>query len=160
MSVVKGPDNAGISGGRLRGPVRLRRYAIDQAVAVAQNPSIDPQTRDKIIQQISDIATGPSVYGRLVYRMIAVALGLVAVLAVVFAFVLLLNKHTVDAAFYTLGSAAVGALGGVFAPGGGTGQGAATPGGAGGQGAATPGGAGGQGAATPGGAGGQGAAGG
>jgi len=157
MSDVKVPDNAGRSGSRLRGPVRLRRYAIDQAVAVAQNPSIDPQSRDKIIQHISDIATGPSAYGRLVYRMIAVALGLVAVLAVVLAFILLLNKHTVDAAFYTLGSAAIGALGGVFAPGG-TGQGTATPGGAAGQGTAPPGGAAGQGAAGPGDAAGGGAA--
>ena len=136
MSVVKDPDNAGRSGGRLRGPVRLRRYAIDQAVAIAQNPAIDAQTRDKIVQQINDIATGPSVYGRLVYRMITVALGLVATLAIVFAFVLLLGHHTVDSAFYALGSAAVGALGGVLAPGGAGGQGTAAPGGAGGQGGA------------------------
>ncbi len=58
-------------------------------------------------------------FGKVVYRVIAVALGLVALLVVVFSFFLLLGKHTVDSAFYTLGSAAVGALGGVFAPHGG-----------------------------------------
>jgi hypothetical protein len=105
-------------------PKTLRRYAIDQAIAVAKDPQIDAATKDKLIQKLNETALGPSVYGRLVYRLIAIALGLVAVLVVVFAFILLLNKHMVESAFYTLGSAAVGALGGVFAP---HTNGAATP---------------------------------
>jgi hypothetical protein len=105
-------------------PKTLRRYAIDQSIAVAKDPSIDPVLKNKLIQQLNETAVGPSVYGRLVYRFIAIALGLVAILVVVLSFVLLLNKHVVDSAFYTLGSAAVGALGGVFAP---HSDGAATP---------------------------------
>lgn len=110
------------------GPKRLRRFAIEQAVAVAKDPDIQPAIKEKLLQHVTDTAIGPSVYGRLVYRVIAIALGLVAILVVVFAFVLLLDKHTIDSAFYTLGSAAVGALGGVFAPH--ANGGAATPSGA------------------------------
>jgi hypothetical protein len=95
-------------------PVRVRHYAIDQIMAIAKTTN-DPDTKQKLAQHINDLATGSPSYGRLVYRIIAIALGAVAILAVVFAFVLLLNKKTVNAAFYTLGSAAIGALGGVFA---------------------------------------------
>jgi hypothetical protein len=52
-----------------------------------------------------------------VYRLIAIALGLVALLVVVFAFILSLDDRTVESAFYSIGSAAIGALGGVFSPG-------------------------------------------
>ena len=97
-------------------PKTLRRYALDQTVAVAKDSEIDPALKDKLIQQMNETAMGPSVYGRLVYRFIAIALGLVAILVVAFSFALLLGGHKVDSAFYTLGSAAVGALGGVFAP--------------------------------------------
>lgn len=97
-------------------PSSLRRHAIDVAVEAARDPAIDQATKATLIQQVMDTASGQSVYGRLVYRVIAVALGLVAILVVVFSFVLLLTKHTVNAAFWTLGSAAIGALGGVFAP--------------------------------------------
>jgi hypothetical protein len=96
-------------------PKSLRHYAIDQIVAVAKEQSTD-EAREKLMRQVNEIAIGPSVYGRLVFRFIAIGLGLVAVLVVVFSFALLLSKRTVDSAFYTLGSAAVGALGGVFAP--------------------------------------------
>ncbi len=134
------------------GPKRLRRYAIDQAIVVAKDPDIDAALKRQLIQQMNDTAVGPSVYGRLVYRFIAIALGLVAVLVVVLSFALLLGKHTVDSAFYTLGSAAVGALGGVFAPhaNGAPPSGQAAPDSAGGQGHGGPG----QGHGVPGGAGG------
>ena len=100
----------------------LRRYAIDKAVTAARDPNIDAETKGKLLQFINDTAIGPSVYGRLVYRLIAISLGLVAILVVIFSFTLLLGKHLVDSAFYTLGSGAIGALGGVLAPqsGGGT----------------------------------------
>jgi hypothetical protein len=103
------------------GQTSLRRYALKQAIKVAKDPNIDPAIKGQLIQQMSDTAVAaPAVptpaYGRLVYRLIAIALGLVAILSVVFSFVLLLGQHKVDSAFYTLGSAAVGALGGVFSP--------------------------------------------
>jgi hypothetical protein len=105
------------------GQTSLRRYALKQAIKVAKDPNIDPAIKGQLIQHMSDTAAAAassaaasSAYGRLVYRLIAIALGLVAILSVVFSFVLLLGKHMVDSAFYTLGSAAVGALGGVFAP--------------------------------------------
>ena len=104
------------------GQTSLRRYALKQAIKVAKDPNIDPAIKGQLIQHMSDTAAQvcsrpPSpAYGRLVYRLIAIALGLVAILSVVFSFVLLLGKHMVDSAFYTLGSAAVGALGGVFSP--------------------------------------------
>jgi hypothetical protein len=100
----------------VKAPRTLRRYAIDKAVEVAKDTSINNPTKAALLQYISSTAAGQSAYGRVVYRFIAIALGLVAILVVVFAFALLLGKHTVDSAFYTLGSAAIGALGGVFAP--------------------------------------------
>jgi hypothetical protein len=103
------------------GPTSLHRYALEQAIQVAKDPNIDPAIKDKLIQHMGDTAAAASTvaasaYGRLVYRLIAIALGLAAILTIVFSFVLLLGKHMVDSAFYTLGSAAIGALGGVFAP--------------------------------------------
>ena len=104
------------------GQTSLRRYALKQAIKVAKDPNIDPAIKCQLIKHMSNTAISapaaqpPPAYGRLVYRLIAIALGLVAILSVVFSFVLLLGKHRVDSAFYTLGSAAVGALGGVFSP--------------------------------------------
>jgi hypothetical protein len=103
------------------GPTSLHRYALKQAIQVAKDPNIDPAIKDQLIQHMSHTAAAASAvaasaYGRLVYRLIAIALGLAAILTIVFSFVLLLGKHMVDSAFYTLGSAAIGALGGVFAP--------------------------------------------
>jgi len=120
------PARGGQTGRRRVVPSSLRRHAIDVAAEAARDPAIDQATKATLIQQVMDTASGPSVYGRLVYRLIAVALGLVAILVVVFSFVLLLTKHTVNAAFWTLGSAAIGALGGVFAPHG-NGETATTP---------------------------------
>jgi hypothetical protein len=123
------------------GQTSLRRYALKQAIKVAKDPNIDLAIKGQLIQYMSDTATAvaapaarpPSpAYGRLVYRLIAIALGLVAILSVVFSFVLLLGKHRVDSAFYTLGSAAVGALGGVFSPQNASGEGPPGPGDAGG----------------------------
>jgi hypothetical protein len=91
-----------------------RRYAIEQAMAVAGGIN-DEKTKADLVKHVLVTATGSSVYGRLVYRVIAFALGLVAILVVVFSFFLLLGGHSVNPAFWTLGSAAVGALGGVFA---------------------------------------------
>jgi hypothetical protein len=114
------------------GQTSLRRYALKQAIKVAKDPNIDPAIKGQLIQHMSDTAVAapaapPSpAYGRLVYRLIAIALGLVAILSVVFSFVLLLGKHRVDSAFYTLGSAAVGALGGVFSPQNASGEGRLT----------------------------------
>ena len=94
------------------GQTSLRRYALKQAIKVAKDPNIDPAIKGQLIQHMSDTAVAasaapsPPAYGRLVYRLIAIALGLVAILSVVFSFVLLLGKHMVDSAFYTLGSAA------------------------------------------------------
>jgi len=102
------------------GPIGFRRYALKQAILVAKDPSIDPAIKSQLIQHMSanavkSAAAASSAYGRLVYRLIVIALGLVAILTVVFSFFLLLGKHMVDSAFYTLGSGAIGALGGVFA---------------------------------------------
>ena len=102
------------------GPKSFRRFALEQAILVAKDPSIDPAIKSQLIQQMSanavkSAAVASSAYGRLVYRIIVIALGLVAILTVVFSFFLLLGKHMVDSAFYTLGSGAIGALGGVFA---------------------------------------------
>jgi len=102
------------------GPKGFRRFALEQAILVAKDPSIDPAIKSQLIQHISanavkSAAAASSAYGRLVYRIIVIALGLVAILTVVFSFFLLLGKHMVDSAFYTLGSGAIGALGGVFA---------------------------------------------
>ena len=102
------------------GPKSFRRFALEQAILVAKDPSIDPAIKSQLIQHMSanavkSAAAASSAYGRLVYRIIVIALGLVAILTVVFSFFLLLGKHMVDSAFYTLGSGAIGALGGVFA---------------------------------------------
>jgi hypothetical protein len=94
----------------------LRRHTVDQLLAMAKDPKTDANLKGQIVEHVKDTALGSSVYGRLVYRFIAIALGLVALLVVIFAFALLAGGHKVDSAFYTLGSAAVGALGGVFAP--------------------------------------------
>jgi hypothetical protein len=102
------------------GPIGFRRYALKQAILVAKDPSIDSAIKSQLIKHMSanavkSSAAASSAYGKLVYRLIVIALGLVAILTVVFSFFLLLGKHTVDSAFYTLGSGAIGALGGVFA---------------------------------------------
>ena len=116
------------------GQTSLRRYALKQAIKVAKDPNIDPAIKCQLIQHMSNTAVAANAvsrspaYGRLVYRLIAIALGLVAILSVVFSFVLLLGKHRVDSAFYTLGSAAVGALGGVFSPLNASGEGRPGPG--------------------------------
>lgn len=94
----------------------LRRHTVDELLTIAKDPQTSNELKGQIVEHVKDTALGSSIYGRLVYRFIAIALGLVALLVVVFSFALLLGGHTVDSAFYTLGSAAVGALGGVFAP--------------------------------------------
>ena len=96
--------------------VRLRKYAIDKAIEIAQSSNIDPETKAVLLETVKETAIRPRQYGRLVYRMIAVGLGLVALLVVVLAFVLVLQNGDAPAAFYTLGSAAIGALGGALAP--------------------------------------------
>ena len=63
-----------------------------------------------------DTARSNDPYGRLLFRIIAGALGVVAIGTVIFAFVLVHAGKTVDAAFYTLGASAIGGLGGVLAP--------------------------------------------
>jgi hypothetical protein len=102
-----------------------RRYAVEQAMTVAGTIK-DEETKADLVKHVLSTAATSSGYGRVVYRVIAAALGLVAILVVVFSFFLLLGGHPVNPAFWTLGSAAVGALGGVFAAPHGNG-GAATP---------------------------------
>ncbi len=80
-----------------------------------------PIRRDQREQSLAGARQAKNVdrFGRLVYRIIAVSLGLVAVLVVIFAFVVQQTGHaSIDAAFYALGSGAIGGLGGVLAPAG------------------------------------------
>ncbi len=101
------------------------RHALTQARKIAGDEKIDEGLRERLASQMMQVARTemthpPSAsigYGRLVYRLIAIALGLVALLVVVFAFILSLDGRTVESAFYSIGSAAIGALGGVFSPG-------------------------------------------
>jgi len=82
--------------------------------------------RDQVVKDLIDFANAHGgdrssermhdTFGRLVFRIIAIALGLVAILTVVFAFVLSSSGKTVEAAFYTLGASAIGGLSGVLAP--------------------------------------------
>ena len=113
------PSPASSGSGQTKGvrAVRLKRYAMDKQVEIARDDKIPADLKAALIENMASTSSGASQYGRLVYRLIAIALGLVAVLVVILSFVLLLGGHKpVDSAFYTLGSAAVGALGGVFAP--------------------------------------------
>ncbi len=105
-------------------PIRTTRYIIQAAERIAANESIDEDTRKRLVDSLMTLAGARQAknvdrFGRLVYRIIAVSLGLVAVLVVIFAFVVQQTGHaSIDAAFYALGSGAIGGLGGVLAPAG------------------------------------------
>jgi hypothetical protein len=101
--------------------ITTTRSIIKEAARIAGNRSIDADTKRMFIEELMTLAASRQRdrdrFGRAVYRLIALSLGSVAVLVVIFAFVVILTKHgSIDAAFYALGSAAVGALGGVLAP--------------------------------------------
>jgi hypothetical protein len=74
----------------------------------------------------STSSTASTKYQGSIFFLIASFLGLIAVLVLVFALVLALSGHTPDAALYTLGSAAVGGLAGVFNSPSGSSSGGAT----------------------------------
>jgi hypothetical protein len=103
--------------------IRTTQHAINKAKEIAQDKNIDQNLKPDLINQVMTLAatkvtttrTRPT-YERFIYRIIVIALGLTAVLVVVLAFVLTQNGKTVEAAFYTIGSASIGVLGGALMP--------------------------------------------
>jgi predicted phage tail protein len=101
------------------------KFALHRASILAALGESTPQ-RDQVVQDLIDFASAHGgdrsnermhdTFGRLVFRIIAIALAVVAISTVVFAFVLSNSGKTVEAAFYTLGASAIGGLSGVLAP--------------------------------------------
>jgi hypothetical protein len=101
------------------------KFALHRASILAALSEATPQ-RDEVVKNLIDFADAhgsdrsnermQDTFGRLVFRIIAIALALVAISTVILAFVLSNSGTPVDAAFYTLGASAVGGLSGVLAP--------------------------------------------
>jgi hypothetical protein len=101
------------------------RFALHRASILAALGDATPE-RDQVVKDLIDFANAHGgdrsnermhdTFGRLVFRIIAVALSLVALSTVILAFVLSKSGTTVNAAFYTLGASAIGGLSGVLAP--------------------------------------------
>lgn len=96
---------------------------------VISHPTLSESARIQLAQQAMDVgktstsSTAQTKFQGSIFYLIAALLGLVAVLVIVFVLVLALNGKTIDAAFYALGSAAIGGLAGVFnAPSGSAGK--------------------------------------
>ena len=101
-------------------PINVTKYAISEASKIASREGVGPQEQSAIAQQMLSLASGRETatantkYSGSIYFAIAGVLGAVAVLVVVFSLVLMLQGTDVNAAFYTLGSGAIGGLAGVF----------------------------------------------
>jgi hypothetical protein len=101
------------------------KFALHRASILAAMGDSTPQ-REQVVKELIDFANAHGgdrsnermhdTFGRLVFRIIAIALGVVAISTVIFAFVLSNGDKTVNAAFYTLGASAIGGLSGVLAP--------------------------------------------
>lgn len=124
MHSVSAQIDAEVRKALLKKPPRIgsvAKFALHRAAILAMLTEPSPQ-REGLIKELMqfakthDTARSNDPYGRLLFRIIGLALGTVAIGTVGLAFVLVLQGKTVNAAFYTLGASAIGGLAGVLAP--------------------------------------------
>lgn len=88
----------------------------DLAVRIAQDPELEQRIKENPVAAIAGVAGDPLQTDPLIYRVVVVVLGLVLLVATGGALVLTFNDLSIPDLLTALGSAAVGALAGVFTP--------------------------------------------
>jgi hypothetical protein len=88
----------------------------DLALKVAQDPGLQQQLQANPVTALANLASSIPTSEVWVYRIVVIALGLVALAAVIGAIVLAAGDKDIPQILLALGSAAVGALAGLLAP--------------------------------------------
>lgn len=113
-------DDAASLQGEFIVPFNVTKFAIREASKIADIQGIDQQQEVTIAQQMLTLASSRATsnanpkYDGSIYFVLATVLGVAVVLVVVFSLVLMIQGKDINAAFYTLGSGAIGGLAGVF----------------------------------------------